>query len=149
MNKKAIDYSLIMLFIVLVAIPVLYWRMTTKVELMKKTFGDDQLIILNGPYDKEDIINFVKKSADLAAPVVLKKTAESNGYVNSPCGGTHNYKGKTCAIINQNTQICPPNTLEVFTHYFNQELDKYIQAHNELSITKIPLNSYPFITLSL
>ncbi len=141
-SKRAMDYSLIILFIVIVTMPVLYWRMTSKMELTKKTIGEDQAIMLRAPYDKEDTTNYVEKSAQLSMPEILGAMALANGYSTPPCGGTHDKGGKKCAIINTGTKICKSNTLEAFTSYFNLYLDNYIKAYNAKSYTQLPTNNY-------
>ncbi len=143
MNKKALDYSLIMLFIVLVAIPVLYWRMTSKVDETKKAIGEDQIIILRAPYDKEDTINYIEKSASLSMPEIIGATALANGFSTPPpCGGTFDHGGRTCAIANIGTQICRPSVLDTLAGFFNLYVDNYIDAYNVQSFTKLTKNNY-------
>ena len=147
MNKKGdmMDYALIMLFVVIVTLPVLYVRMTSEVEDTKKTIGENQAIILQAPYDKEDMINYVEKSAELVLPNVLTSVSNGNGFVEASCGGEFVEGGGTCSIINTPASIidiCQPDILGTFTHHFNKELDKYIEAYNDRAFTKIPKNNY-------
>jgi len=118
MNKKAVDYSLIMLFIVIVAVPVLYSRMTAKIEDTKQVMGEEQAMLLRMPYDKEDTINFVEKSAQLALPGILAELEKT--IPGQPCEGIYDTIKST----------------------FNKHLDNYIKSFNQRSYTKIPENNY-------
>ncbi|MEM3154636.1 MAG: hypothetical protein QW165_03680 [Candidatus Woesearchaeota archaeon] len=73
MKKGAVDYSWIMFFIVIIVLPVLYFRMTTQVETTKQAIGEDQAILLASTYAKEDIINYLEKAAQLELPTILKE----------------------------------------------------------------------------
>ncbi len=144
MNKKAdiMDYALIMLFTVMVVLPVLYWRMTSEVDQTKQSIGENQAILLKAPYDKEDMINYAEKSAQLALPDVLANVAKKNGFLKEPCGGTTT---AGCAIINTPANIldiCQPDIIETFTYHFNKELDVYIGAYNARAFTQIPTSNY-------
>ncbi len=118
MNKKGY-YSLIMMFIVIVALPVLYLRLTSKSTEMKKSLGDSQAILLNAPYDKEDIINYIEKSAELELPNILAELERTVP-----------------------TQVCGTNLQDIITVSFNKHLDPYIKAYNARAYTQIPENNY-------
>jgi hypothetical protein len=117
MNRKALDYSLAIMFIVIVALPLLYWRMNTKIEVAKETMGEDQILFLQQPYDKEDIISYIEKSAELAMEDITK--------------GAEQLK-----------QDCTKDTNERIAGIFNKKLDTYIKAYNKRSTVKIPENNY-------
>lgn len=115
-GKRAMDYSLIMLMIVIIVMPVLYMRMTTKVEETKQKIGNDQAILLTAPYDKEDIINYIQKSAEQALPEILPEA--------------------------QNSITDCQDPIKKITQIFNKHLDKYIDAYNKQSYTKLEKNNY-------
>ncbi|GEM_PF-4451315 len=117
-SKKAIDYSLVMLFIVIVSVPVLYSRMTSKLEDTKQTMGEQQGMLLRAPYDKEDTINYVEKAAQDALPNIINEIEQT-------------LPGQTCE-----------KTSETIRKTFNKHLDAYIKAFNQRSYTKIPENNY-------
>ncbi len=119
MNKKGYEYSLIMIFIVIVALPVLYLRLTSKSAEMKKSLGDSQAILLNAPYDKEDIINYIEKSVQLELPNILAEIERTVP-----------------------TQACGTNIQDSINGAFNRHLDPYIKAYNTRAYTKIPENNY-------
>ena len=141
-SKKAIDYSLVMLFIVIVTIPILYWRMTSKIEETKKTIGEDQATLLGATYDKEDLTNYLEKAVQITMPEVLKEVSKTNGYLTQACGGNIDSGGITCSVVNTATSICRPNIIETFNTHFNKQLDEYIKKFNDKSSTKIPTNNY-------
>lgn len=122
-GKKGMEehgwYALIILFTVIVAMPVLYWRMTAEIETTKATIGETQNILLSAPYNKEDTINFVQKTAELELPKILKEI-------------------ETAIKI----QICGKNTADTINEVFNKHLDVYIEDFNKKSYTKIPKDNY-------
>jgi len=144
MNKKAvIYYEVIMLFTVLIALPVLVWRLE-KVTAMKEVFlGEGQIAILDLPYEKENIIHFVQTAAELEMPDILKEVAAENGYSTEPPGGLYI---DVCPIINTGVELKKvnrPDVLEALTNAFNAHIDKYISDYNaQPDVAKIQLNNY-------
>ncbi|MBW2969854.1 hypothetical protein KY319_01900 [Candidatus Woesearchaeota archaeon] len=118
-KKASALYSVILLFIVIVALPVLYWRMTSEVETTKETIGETQVILLRAPYAKEDTINYVEKAAELELPKILKEIEAE--------------------VTAQN---CNKNTADTINEVFNKHLNVYIDDFNKKSYTKIPKNNY-------
>lgn len=143
MNKRAAQYlPLFLLFMVLMAVPILYWRLSVKMDETKKAVSEDQLILLSAPYDKEDTINYAEKAAQLSMPEILGAMALANGYSTPPCGGTLDSTGKKCAIVNTGTNICRPSITDTLSGYFNLYVDNYIKEFNAKSFTKLPTNNY-------
>ena len=143
MNKRAAQYlPLFLLFMVLMAVPILYWRLSVKMDETKKAVSEDQLILLSAPYDKEDTINYAEKSAQLSMPEILGAMALANGYSTPPCGGTLDSGGKKCAIVNTGTNICRPSITDTLSGYLNLYVDNYIKEFNAKSFTKLPTNNY-------
>lgn len=143
LSKKGAQYlPLFLLFMVLMAVPILYWRLSVKMEETKKAVSEDQLILLSAPYDKEDVINYVEKAAQQSMPEILSAIALANGYSTPPCGGTLDSGGKECAVVNTGTKICRPNTAETLSGNLNLYVDNYIKEYNAKSFTKIPTNNY-------
>jgi hypothetical protein len=118
-SKKALDYSLIILFIVIVTIPVLYWRMTSKVEETKKAMGEGQAILLRAPYAKEDTITYIQKAAELEIQAILTEASTEIPKLS-----------------------CDANIMDTFNKIFNEHLSSYIKEYNRNSQAKLPENNY-------
>ncbi len=143
MNKRAAQHlPLFLLFMVLMAVPILYWRLSVKMDETKKAVSEDQLILLSAPYDKEDVINYAEKAAQLSMPEILGAMALANGYSTPPCGGTLDSGGKKCAIVNAGTNICRPSITDTLSGYLNLYVDNYMKEFNAKSFTKMPTNNY-------
>jgi hypothetical protein len=144
LSKKAAQFTpLFLMFMVLMALPILFWRLSVKIDETKQQIGEDQLVLLAAPYDKEDTINYVEKAGYLIIPEVLAEVAKTNGFLAAPCGGTIDSGTTKCAIINKDSfQVCRPEIMETLNAHFNKKLDEYIEAFNEKSFTKLPTNNY-------
>lgn len=118
-GKKALDYSLIMLFIVLVTLPVLYMRLTTKVDETKQTIGEIQSAIITAPYDKEETINYIQKSAETEMTNIIATARQKLA-----------------------TEGCNKNPRDIFTEQFNDNLNKYLTSYNQRAYLQLPLNNY-------
>jgi len=119
MKKAQLNYSVIILFTVIVTLPILFVKLTTEIEDSKQTIGETQTAILITPYEKENIIIFLQKSAEQR----LEKI-------------------KTQTLLELESTDCQQNLNDLFTQNFNKNLDVSVKEHNEKTFITIPLNNY-------
>jgi hypothetical protein len=119
MNKKAVDYSIILLLTVMISIPVLYWRMTTTLDATAQDLQQNLEPILKTPYDKDEIIVYVKTAAEIETENILAEIERST-----------------------KAQPCERNTHEAITEIFNTKLNPYIKEYNAKTQTQIPTDNY-------
>jgi len=73
-SKKGLDYAVSMMIVVIIIMPILLLQMNAKITEAGK-IGDAQIIMLRTPYVKEDIINYLQKSAELSLAEITKACA--------------------------------------------------------------------------
>ncbi len=145
MNKKGVEYSLIMLFTVMVALSVLYWRISETGKIKEEYLGASQIAILTAPYEKANIIRYAEISAEKEISQILRDITAENGYAIDPPGGTYI---DACTIINTNSElktINKPNVQKAITAAFNARLNPYLNTYNTKVSNIFPLDNYEIV----
>jgi len=73
-GKKGLDYAVSMMIVVIIVMPILLLQMNSKITESGK-IGDAQIIMLRTPYVKEDIVNYLQKSAEVSLAEITKACA--------------------------------------------------------------------------
>ncbi len=75
MNKRGLDYSLGLMYTVIIVLPFVIVVLITQSTATTKLIGDSQQAMLRVPYVKEDVITYLEKSAELILPDIMPACA--------------------------------------------------------------------------
>lgn len=138
-NKKAIDYSFLLVIVVIIVLVSLFIAIYTISDRHDFKLGETQAALLNSFYYSESMLLFVDQAAKYSTYNALYELEN----IDKECGKLNNVN-----LFNKKenpTEICFFDTQEMFKRLLNQNLNNYFSQYSKYDV---PQDNYEFLLLN-
>ncbi len=125
LNKKALDYAMLLWVVVAIAVLLLYVGLQSRITRVG-TIGEVEIPIMRTQAEKDFLINYVTEAARLSMPATQKTEA---------CAFANTKDRPTMLTLQLNVS-------DSKTKEFNKKMDEYLTAYATKTKQDIPLTNY-------
>lgn len=143
MNRRGVDFMVLLFFAVFLVLIALYVQLVSKVQGPQALIGEQQSTILAAVDARQKVDFFVQGAGEFSLRVAKLKVAQRGGFIGEPCGGVAQIAGSSCFVVNtadRPREVCRPEAAELLTKEFNAVFDGF--ASKWSGPGRLPLNNY-------
>lgn len=155
MNRRGVDFMVLLLVAIIICLIALYIELQKKVELDRVVIGQHQSAVLNSFADRRKVDLFVEGAAEFSLRVAFSRVQARNGFEGAPCGGVWSSDrvldgelaplGRDCAVVNtpeKPKEVCVPELTSFLRRVFNEEMNKYAELYAQRGVVSLPKDNY-------